>query len=550
MENQDKVLDVLNSFEKTPSREIPPVLEEYLRTVAKTGKTVFPWQQLKMLFVQKLEQVMEQFNKDDPCDRQAPFPNVDNTKFMEMRQRIIDALQKFNGAPFTVQRLCELVTQPKKHYTQCDKFLRGIEKNVMVVSTVDPNGRKIVSESSHPMVNGLDMNGVNQQRSDFNDFTDGQPFGPGPLVDWAGNNVATVWPEPTNLNKNNSNAESAISCTDDKVNNLKSDEKLEDNIESGLPKAEPEAADDDKDELVVKDCVVKDSVPSSVSINTVSNETENTTENKTENTEQKENQDITKNESSVDSKQISEMSTDSMSSGDSDNQSKVNIEEKSAEIGVPTEKHAMDAGDDDAGEPPEKKLKVDNSDESQESDSSVKETATEGPTSDKSQVQDTTVDTSQGNTTCEQTLTQDMKVKQSQEDESKSEESDEPTQLQEESSSATEDSQSKVTTQGSTVENSQSEDSLQITEKPESTENTSGENHSKTDTDISESAISVQESKDKEEPEKEKENGCKEQKEDNSGAEMMDTETSVENKETEAAEQKGTSDESEPMEQE
>jgi hypothetical protein len=50
-----------------------------------------------MLFVQKLEQVMEQFNKDDPCDRQAPFPNVDNTKFMEMRQRIIDALQKFNG---------------------------------------------------------------------------------------------------------------------------------------------------------------------------------------------------------------------------------------------------------------------------------------------------------------------------------------------------------------------------------------------------------------------------------------------------------------------
>ena len=36
--------------------------------------------------------------------------------------------------PFTFQRLCELVTSPRKNYAKCEKFLRAIEKNLMVVS--------------------------------------------------------------------------------------------------------------------------------------------------------------------------------------------------------------------------------------------------------------------------------------------------------------------------------------------------------------------------------------------------------------------------------
>lgn len=37
--------------------------------------------------------------------------------------------------PFTIQRLCELLSEPKKNYTKCDKFMRGVEKNLMVVSS-------------------------------------------------------------------------------------------------------------------------------------------------------------------------------------------------------------------------------------------------------------------------------------------------------------------------------------------------------------------------------------------------------------------------------
>lgn len=34
----------------------------------------------------------------------------------------------FSRIPFTIQRLCELLTDPKRNYTGTDKFLMGLEK--------------------------------------------------------------------------------------------------------------------------------------------------------------------------------------------------------------------------------------------------------------------------------------------------------------------------------------------------------------------------------------------------------------------------------------
>jgi len=138
MENPEHVLMELNSLEKEPQDCLPDVLEKYLVFVAKTGNTVFAWPKIKPAVRVKLESIIEDFNLAMPEDQIPRMPNVDAFNFAEMKQRIFEQLESYSGIPFTMQRLCELLTQPKRHYKRVDKFMRGLEKVMLVVSTVEP----------------------------------------------------------------------------------------------------------------------------------------------------------------------------------------------------------------------------------------------------------------------------------------------------------------------------------------------------------------------------------------------------------------------------
>lgn len=48
-----------------------------------------------------------------------------------MKRILLDRLDAFNSAPFTVQRICELLTEPRKQYTRIDKYMRAVEKNIL-----------------------------------------------------------------------------------------------------------------------------------------------------------------------------------------------------------------------------------------------------------------------------------------------------------------------------------------------------------------------------------------------------------------------------------
>uniref|UniRef100_A0A4W6FWR2 Protein phosphatase 4, regulatory subunit 2b n=1 Tax=Lates calcarifer TaxID=8187 RepID=A0A4W6FWR2_LATCA len=92
----DSLQEALRDFDKKSKKEASPLLEQFLCHIAKTGETIIP---------------------------------------------------------FTIQRLCELLTEPKRNYTGTDKFLRGVEK--VCLSSVD---------AFFPMKNGCNavnrMNGV------------------------------------------------------------------------------------------------------------------------------------------------------------------------------------------------------------------------------------------------------------------------------------------------------------------------------------------------------------------------------------------------------
>ncbi|GFT37950.1 hypothetical protein NPIL_424911 [Nephila pilipes] len=166
--NAESVLDALNDFER--KLELSPILEDYLKRIAKNGEIVFPWSKLKPLLKKKLEVVLDEFYETCPVETSVPVPNFETFNFDSLKKTILQAVESFTSAPFTIQRLCELVTDPTKHYNRTDKYMRGIEKNVLVVSTIEPRpGQGDGNNVNNPVVNGL----LNDSPRDDNDTLNG-----------------------------------------------------------------------------------------------------------------------------------------------------------------------------------------------------------------------------------------------------------------------------------------------------------------------------------------------------------------------------------------
>lgn len=139
MENSEEVLENLIEYDKNPTATIPTILETYLEHIAKTGYTRYPWFRIKTLFKVKLENVIADFSGASPVENVPIMPNVEEFKYEEMKTRIFEQLESYSGVPFTIQRICELITQPYDYYKRIDKFMRGLERVMLVVTITDPN---------------------------------------------------------------------------------------------------------------------------------------------------------------------------------------------------------------------------------------------------------------------------------------------------------------------------------------------------------------------------------------------------------------------------
>uniref|UniRef100_A0A3Q1HXK5 Serine/threonine-protein phosphatase 4 regulatory subunit 2 n=1 Tax=Anabas testudineus TaxID=64144 RepID=A0A3Q1HXK5_ANATE len=204
----DSLQEALRDFDKKAKKEASPLLEQFLCHIAKTGETMVQWSQFKNYFLFKLEKVMDDFRASAPEQRGPANPNVESIPFEDMKERILKIVKGYNGIPFTIQRLCELLTEPKRNYTGIDKFLRGVEKNVMVVSCVHPTSEKNGCSAVNRM-NGVMLPGNTSA------FTERKVNGPGtprplnrPKVSLATSLAANGLPDSTDNKDLNTEQES------------------------------------------------------------------------------------------------------------------------------------------------------------------------------------------------------------------------------------------------------------------------------------------------------------------------------------------------------
>lgn len=83
------------------------------------------------------------------------YPNVDPFNYETMKKMLIEKLESFAAAPFTIQRISELLSDPRKQYSRIDKFMRAVEKTILVVSTVPPGRHRSESENGDSLDSAL-----------------------------------------------------------------------------------------------------------------------------------------------------------------------------------------------------------------------------------------------------------------------------------------------------------------------------------------------------------------------------------------------------------
>ncbi|KAG7670024.1 putative Serine/threonine-protein phosphatase 4 regulatory subunit 2 [Nannochloris sp. 'desiccata'] len=121
------------------SSQITPGIRGVIAEVALTGLRRYHWQLLLPILHRLLDAALDSFTSIDLGEGEAgpPRPMPDGGALEQSRTYLHSMLDDYSHeAPFTIQRLCEVILEPRKQYSRIDKFVVAVERLLSVTSTV------------------------------------------------------------------------------------------------------------------------------------------------------------------------------------------------------------------------------------------------------------------------------------------------------------------------------------------------------------------------------------------------------------------------------
>ncbi|GMH39194.1 hypothetical protein BSKO_07092 [Bryopsis sp. KO-2023] len=142
MDDEGKTLianaDDLEALANLPpsERQLTDELNGVIVETALTGRLRYEWRLIKPLIALRIKRLLHDYDATEKVEIGPPRPFPFGDTLEGCYDVLVGHLEALSGAPFTIQRLCEVVLEPQKQYSRLDKVVVAIEKLLLVTITV------------------------------------------------------------------------------------------------------------------------------------------------------------------------------------------------------------------------------------------------------------------------------------------------------------------------------------------------------------------------------------------------------------------------------
>lgn len=130
----------LEAFNSLPAgqRHLTAKLKGVLAETACTGVIRYQWSLIRPLLVQLMETQLREYEAAEHVDVGPARPLLlGDDSVAALTERFTGMLAGFQGPPWTLQRLCELLLEPRKQYQRLHKLALALEKLLLVTGEAE-----------------------------------------------------------------------------------------------------------------------------------------------------------------------------------------------------------------------------------------------------------------------------------------------------------------------------------------------------------------------------------------------------------------------------